>query len=67
MTVSLDRKEISASMRKENRWTNYDEKQIKDLNALAEDYKDFMNFWMSYALCWQFSLHLINIFLILFF
>lgn len=43
MTVSLDRKEISASMRKENRWTNYDEKQIKDLNALAEDYKDFMN------------------------
>ena len=30
-------------MRKENRWTNYDEKQIKDLNALAEDYKDFMN------------------------
>ena len=43
MTVSLDRKEISASMRKENRWTNYDEKQIKDLNALAKDYKDFMN------------------------
>ena len=30
-------------MRKENRWTNYDEKQIKDLNALAKDYKDFMN------------------------
>ena len=43
MAVPLDRKEISASMRKENRWTNYDEKQIKDLNALAEDYKDFMN------------------------
>ena len=30
-------------MRKENRWTGYDEKQIKDLNALAEDYKDFLN------------------------
>jgi len=30
-------------MRKENRRTGYDEKQIKDLNALAEDYKDFLN------------------------
>ena len=30
-------------MRKENRWTTYTEEQLKDLHALAEDYKDFLN------------------------
>ena len=30
-------------MRKDNRWTTYDEKKIGELNALAEDYKSFMN------------------------
>ncbi len=29
-------------MSKDNRWTTYDEKQLADLNALAEDYKMFM-------------------------
>ncbi len=29
-------------MEKTNRWTSYDEKQIADLNVLAEDYKKFM-------------------------
>lgn len=30
-------------MRKDNRWTVYDEKQLADLEALAEDYKQFMS------------------------
>ena len=30
-------------MRKENRWTVYDEKQLQDLNALAEEYKSFLD------------------------
>ena len=29
-------------MSKENRWTTYDKKQLKDLNKLAEDYKKFL-------------------------
>ena len=29
-------------MSKENRWTTYDKKQLKDLNKLAEDYKSFL-------------------------
>ncbi len=29
-------------MGKVNRWTTYDESQLRDLNALAEDYKKFM-------------------------
>ncbi len=29
-------------MGKTNRWTTYDEKQLADLNALAQDYKKFM-------------------------
>ena len=30
-------------MSKENRWTAYDKNQLKDLNALAEDYKSFIS------------------------
>ena len=30
-------------MSKENRWTTYDEKQLKDLNTLADDYKSFIS------------------------
>ena len=30
-------------MRKENRWTTYDKKQITDLNALADDYRRFLD------------------------
>ena len=29
-------------MSKDNRWTTYDKKQLKDLNKLAEDYKKFL-------------------------
>ena len=30
-------------MRKENRWTTYNQKQLTDLNALAEDYRRFLD------------------------